>query len=211
MSWRWAGLLLTFALGFGQVAAAERVGGAVAQLRGFLSETKAAQGQFTQRVQASNGGRELVSSGSFVFKRPGRFRWIYSAPYEQVLVSNGQKLFLYDKDLNQVTVKKIASALPASPAAILFGSNAFEENFEVRDLGLRDGVAWLQAKPKADDTSFERIEIGFKDRLPAGMLLSDHFGQRTELVFSQFQRQASTADALFDFNIPDGADVLTDE
>lgn len=209
---RWACLFWALLLGLWQpiVAAEHSEASAVAQLRGFLSDTQAAHGEFTQRVRMARGGDEQVSSGSFVFQRPGRFRWVYRAPYEQVLVSNGQTLYLYDKDLNQVTIKKMARALPASPAAILFGSNAFEDNFLVQDLGQRDGLAWLRAMPKAEDSSFERIEIGFKNRLPAQMNLMDHFGQQTLLLFSKFQRQSAVSGAPFDFKIPEGADVLED-
>lgn len=211
MMLRWVCLSWALLAGLWQPAvAAESDAGAVAQLRSFLSVTQAAHGEFTQRVRTAGGGGEQVSSGSFVFQRPGRLRWVYRAPYEQVLVSNGQTLYLYDRDLNQVTIKKMAGALPASPAAILFGSNAFEDHFGVQDLGQRDGLAWLQATPKAEDSSFERIEIGFKNRLPVQMKLMDHFGQQTLLMFSKFQRQAVVSDALFDFQIPDGADVLED-
>jgi outer membrane lipoprotein carrier protein len=185
--------------------------GSVEQLRGFLSQTQSARGEFTQRVSGRSAAVPQQSSGAFVFQRPGKFRWTYAKPYEQVIVGDGEKLFLYDKDLNQVTVKKLASALPASPASILFGSNQFERDFEVSDSGTRDGLEWIVARPRSKDTTFESIEIGFKDNLPAAMLLRDSFGQTTSLAFSKLERNPASAADAFRFAVPKGADVLEEK
>ena len=123
-----------------------------------------------------------------MFQRPGKFRWTYEKPYEQLIVADGQRLTLFDKDLNQATIRKLQAALPSSPASILFGSNDFEREFEVSDAGARDGLEWVRAKPRAKDTPFERIEIGFRDGLPGGMLLVDSFGNTTRLQFSKVER-----------------------
>jgi outer membrane lipoprotein carrier protein len=189
-------------------AAAPAQASAVAALREFLAQTKTARGEFTQKVTRGSAQAAPPSSGTFFFERPGRFRWIYVAPYEQVLVADGQRLFLYDKDLNQVTVRKIAAALPASPASILFGGTDFERDFVVSDAGTRDGVEWLQAVPRAKDSQFERIEIGFRDSVPVAMVLADSFGQVSRLVFSSFERNATLDPQLFRFVPPPGADVL---
>jgi outer membrane lipoprotein carrier protein len=189
-------------------AAAPAQASAVAALREFLAQTKTARGEFTQQVTRGSAQAAPPSSGTFFFERPGRFRWIYVAPYEQVLVADGQRLFLYDKDLNQVTVRKIAAALPASPASILFGGTDFERDFVVSDAGTRDGVEWLQAVPRAKDSQFERIEIGFRDSVPVAMVLADSFGQVSRLVFSSFERNATLDPQLFRFVPPPGADVL---
>ncbi len=182
--------------------------GSVDQLRGFLTQTQSARGEFTQRVESKTGAAPQQSSGAFLFQRPGRFRWTYLKPYEQLIVSDGDKLFLFDKDLNQVTVKQLAAALPASPASILFGSNQFEKDFEVTDGGARQGLEWIVAKPRGQDTTFEKIEIGFKDQLPAAMTLRDSFGQTTVLTFSKFERNPGTPADTFKFVPPKGADVL---
>ena len=189
-------------------AAAPAQAGAVAALREFLAQTRTARGEFTQQV--SRGGAQAAppSSGTFYFERPGRFRWIYARPYEQVLVADGERLFLYDKDLNQVTVKKVTAALPASPASILFGGNEFERDFVVTEAGTRDGLEWLKAVPRAKDSQFERIEIGFRDGAPAAMVLADSFGQVSRLAFSRFERNAKLDAQLFRFVPPAGADVL---
>jgi outer membrane lipoprotein carrier protein len=181
---------------------------AVAALREFLAQTKTARGEFSQQVTRGSAPAAPPSSGSFEFERPGKFRWTYSRPYEQVLVADGERLYLYDKDLNQVTVKKIAAALPASPASILFGGNEFERDFVVTEAGTRDGVAWLKATPRAKESQFERIEIGFRDGAPVAMVLADSFGQTSRLSFGRFERNAKLDPQSFRFNPPAGADVL---
>jgi outer membrane lipoprotein carrier protein len=182
--------------------------GAVDALRAFLAQTKTARGEFTQQVSRGQTQAAPPSGGAFYFERPGKFRWVYARPYEQVLVADGARLYLYDKDLNQVTVKRIAAALPASPASILFGGADFERDFAVADGATRDGVDWLTATPRARDSQFERIEIGFRDGLPAAMVLADSFGQVSRLTFTRFERNPALDPALFRFVAPAGADVL---
>ncbi len=185
-------------------------GGSLDQLRAFLTQTSSARGEFVQRVPARSGSAQPVSSGRFAFQRPGKFRWTYEKPYEQVIVADGTRLVLYDKDLNQVTIRKLGAALPSSPASILFGSNEFEKEFEVTDIGARDGLEWVRAKPRAKDSTFELIEIGFRDGLPQAMRLADNFGQVTQLIFSKLERNPKLDAEAFGFTPPKGADVLTE-
>ena len=185
---------------------------ALDQLRSFLTQTNSARGDFVQRVSARPGAKpQANTSGQFVFQRPGKFRWAYEKPYEQVIIADGQRLVLFDKDLNQVTIKKLQASLPSSPASILFGSNEFEKEFDVTDAGARDGLEWIVAKPRAKDTTFERIEIGFRDGLPQAMLLADGFGQSTQLTFSKVERNPKLDVDAFRFTVPKGADVLEDK
>jgi outer membrane lipoprotein carrier protein len=179
------------------------------QLRAFLTQTTSARGEFSQRV-AGRGGTPSSSSGRFVFQRPGKFRWSYEKPYEQLIVADGNRLVLYDRDLNQVTIRKLGAALPSSPASILFGSNDFDKEFEVADAGVRDGLEWVLARPRAKDSTFERIEIGFRDGLPAAMRVADSFGNVTELAFSKVERNPKLDADAFRFTPPKGADVLTE-
>lgn len=185
-------------------------GGSLDQLRAFLTQTGSARGEFVQRVAARSGSAQPVSNGRFAFQRPGKFRWTYEKPYEQVIVADGTRLVLYDRDLNQVTIRKLGAALPSSPASILFGSNEFEKEFEVADIGARDGLEWVRAKPRAKDSTFELIEIGFRDGLPQAMRLADNFGQVTQLVFSKLERNPKLDAEAFRFEPPKGADVLTE-
>ncbi|SHN31865.1 outer membrane lipoprotein carrier protein [Duganella sacchari] len=185
---------------------------ALEQFKSFVSSTKAAKGEFTQRqVKSTNGETPKISnaaSGSFVFARPGKFIWTYSKPYEQVLQADGDQLFIFDKDLNQVTVKKLGDALGSSPAAILFGSNDLEKNFTLSEGGTRDGMEWLKAVPKAKDTSFEQINIGLRNGLPEAMELKDSFGQTSVLKLSKIEKNPALSATSFKFVIPKGADVF---
>ena len=181
---------------------------AIDDLHAFATQTKTAKGHFTQQVVSRNKKASQPTTGDFVFARPGRFRWTYSKPYEQVLVADGEKLSIYDKDLNQVTVKKLGDALGGTPASILFGSNDLDKNFELKDAGVRDGVAWLEAKPKTRDTAFEKISIGFRSGELAAMELRDALGQVTLLTVSDVERNPKVDAATFRFVPPKGADVL---
>jgi outer membrane lipoprotein carrier protein len=183
---------------------------ALDQFKTFVSGTKSAKGEFTQQqVRKAAGGKVApVSSGTFVFARPGKFIWTYQKPYDQVLQADGEQLYIYDKDLNQVTVKKLGNALGSSPAAILFGSNDLEKNFTLSDAGARDGLEWLNAVPKNKDTSFEQISIGLRDGVPQAMELKDTFGQTSVLKFTSFQRNPALSAQQFKFEIPKGADVF---
>ncbi len=182
--------------------------GALDQLREFLTGARSARGEFTQKVLRADGSVAESSSGEFAFARPGRFRWDVRRPFEQLLVADGQRLYFFDKDLNQVTVKKLSAALPASPASILFGTAEFEREFTVKDDGVRDGLAWLVALPKTKDSPFERIDIGFRDSTPVAMQIRDSFGQTSRLVFSSFERNPRVDAEAFRFVPPPGADVL---
>lgn len=197
-------VLLTWAL------ATQAQAGAIEQLRSFLTQTTSARGEFVQRVARGAGAAVQESGGRFVFQRPGRFRWSYERPYEQLIIADGQRLTIFDRDLNQATVRKLQTSLPSSPASILFGSNDFEREFEVSDAGARDGLEWIAARPRAKDTPFERIEIGFRDGLPGAMLLVDSFGQTTRLAFAKVERNPKLDAETFRFTPPKGADVLTE-
>jgi outer membrane lipoprotein carrier protein len=195
-------------------AAALAIGGsasaaALDQFKSFVAGTKSARGEFVQtQVRKTTAGKAAPpSTGTFVFARPGKFIWTYQKPYEQVLQADGDTLYLYDKDLNQVTTRKLGNALGSSPAAILFGSNDLEKNFTLAEAGARDGLEWLTATPKTKDTTFEQIGIGLKDGVPQAMELKDNFGQTTMLKFTSFQRNPSLGAQAFRFEVPKGAEV----
>lgn len=183
---------------------------ALDQFKSFVATTKAAKGEFTQQqlTKSKSGKAAPVSSGSFVFARPGKFIWTYQKPYEQLLQADGDTLYIYDKDLNQVTTRKLGNALGSSPAAILFGSNDLEKNFTLTEAGERDGAEWLTAVPKTKDTTFEQIGIGLRGGVPVAMELKDQFGQVSLLKFTSFQRNPALAAQQFRFEVPKGADVV---
>lgn len=187
--------------------------GAVEKLQAFIASTHSAQANFTQVVLDQNGKRIQSASGTMQFQRPGKFRWTYRKPYEQLIVGDGKKFWLYDADLNQVTVKKLDAALGSSPAALLSGSNEIERGFNLSEAGSRDGLEWLQASPrgqgKGRDSSFEKILMAFSAQSElVAMELSDMFGHQTVLRFSAMQRNPKLPAQLFQFTPPKGADVL---
>lgn len=195
------------------LAAAPAIAGAAAmeQFKSFVGTTRAAKGEFTQRQVKSVDGvpkQSNAATGTFQFARPGKFIWAYQKPYEQLLQADGDKLYIYDKDLNQVTVRKLGNALGSSPAAILFGSNDLEKNFILKEAGTRDGLEWLEATPKAKDTTFDKILIGLKGGVPHAMELRDSFGQVSQVSFTSFEKNPSTSADHFRFAVPKGADVF---
>lgn len=182
--------------------------GAIDQLRDFAAGTKSARGEFSQQQLRSSGRAADTASGVFAFSRPGRFRWEVTAPFEQLIVTDGERLHFYDKDLKQVTVRKVGDSISATPAAILFGSNDIDAAFTLRESGVADGVEWLEAVPKAKDAGFERIRIGFRGGMPEAMEVRDAFGQTTRFAFRAIERNPSLDPGLFRFTAPRGVDVV---
>ena len=204
-------LKIVAALAAGLFIAGSAGAAALDQFKTFVASTKSARGDFTQKLVKNVDGKEKISqpaSGTFLFARPGKFIWTYLKPYEQLLQADGDQLYIYDKDLNQVTVKKLGDALGSSPAAILFGSNDLEKNFTLSDAGARDGLEWLKAVPKTKDTSFEQILIGLKNGAPEAMELKDNFGQTSVLAFKKFEKNPALNATSFKFVMPKGADVI---
>ncbi|WP_395007192.1 outer membrane lipoprotein chaperone LolA [Undibacterium sp.] len=201
----------TFALGLLFAVVSTAQASAVEQFRAFVVNTKTAKGEFLQvQMKTTNGVSKIgkSSSGTFKFARPGKFIWTYLKPYEQVLQADGDKLYLYDKDLNQVTIKALGNAIASSPAAILFGSVDLDKNFVMKDIGLKQGVEWLEAIPKTKDSQFDAIGIGMKDGVPVGMELRDSFGQLSLVTLKNFEKNPSFPADQFKFIVPTGAEVL---
>lgn len=187
----------------------------LAQLRSFVGEVKSAKGEFTQRElkgarsDAQAGSVGGVSSGTFAFARPGKFIWLYQKPYEQLLQADGTTLYVYDKDLKQVTERALGNALGASPAAILFGSNDLDKNFTLKEGSAKDGLEWVELVPKSSDTQFKQVLIGFKDGNLQAMELADVFGNVSRLTFSNIVRNPSLPANQFKFTPPAGVDVIS--
>jgi len=198
---RFALIFLLFISSFAQAAAIDR-------FKTFLSGTKSARGEFEQKVQDRSGKVTQESKGSFVFQRPGLFRWVYAKPVDQVIVGDGERVWIHDRDLNQVTVRKLTRALGSTPAALLAGSADVEKAFELSDAGAKDGLEWLEAKPKEREAGFERVRMGFDANGIRAMELFDHFGQTTQLRFLNLARNPKVEASEFRFQPPKGADVL---
>jgi len=180
-------LIVTFLIGIA-LSIPVHAGG-IDKLKEFIASTRSAQADFTQVVLDQGGKRIQSASGTMQFVRPGKFRWTYQKPYEQLIVGDGAKFWLYDADLNQVTVRKLDAALGSSPAALLSGSNEIERGFTLKESGTQDGLDWLQATPKAQDSSFSGILMAFDAQSDLVVMeLNDQFGHKTVLRFSGLKR-----------------------
>jgi outer membrane lipoprotein carrier protein len=183
-------------------------GASTEALRAFLTQTTTAKGRFAQMVLDKNLKKLQESTGTMQFSRPGKFRWEYDKPYEQTIVGDGVKLWVYDKDLNQVTERKLDRALGASPAALLAGSNEIDKSYNLTNIGNQEGLDWLEAVPKTKDTAFERIRLGFSKAGLDAMELRDQFGQVTVIKFADMERNGKLSPDAFTFVVPKGADVI---
>ncbi len=182
--------------------------GGVDRLKAFVAGAQTAEADFTQTVADKTGRVTQQASGKMAFARPGKFRWDYTAPYAQVIVGDGVKLWLYDADLDQVTVKPLGDVIAGTPAALLAGDNAIEKYFRLKDAGEEGGFEWLEATPRNKDTTFERIRMGFKGDVLAQMELFDFFGQRTTLKLTGMVRNPAIPPSRFTFTPPKGADII---
>lgn len=182
----------------------------IEMLKGLLQQTTSGKARFAQIVVDKNLKELQKATGTMQFVRPGRFRWEYDKPYEQIIVGDGAKLWIYDKDLNQVTVRKLDKALGGSPAALLAGSNEIEKVYTLTNLGPQEGLDWLEAVPKSKDNTFERIRLGFSSAGLEAMELRDQFAQTTVIKFAGVERNPKIAPEVFKFTPPKGADVITD-
>lgn len=182
----------------------------VEQFAQFLKSTLSGKTEFEQKIY--DGKNKLVqeSRGTFLFQRPGRFRWAYVKPYPQLIVGDGSKVWIYDEDLKQVTVRKFDQALGSTPAALLSGNNDVVKAFKITDQGSRDGLEWLQAEPRDTESNFDKVRMGFGFSGLEAMELHDSFGQTTVLRFTSFQRNPAIDANSFRFTPPKGADVIGD-
>ena len=180
---------------------------AVDTLKEFVRDVKTGHAAFTQTVTSPDGAKKKTSSGNFDFSRPNRFRFTYTKPFEQVIVGDGQKVWIYDADLNQVSSRKFSQALGSTPAALLAGA-ALDKDFELSALPAKDGLDWALALPKAKEGAFQSMRVGFRGKELAAVEIIDSFGQRSLLQFSQMLANTTVAPDTFKFSAPAGADVI---
>lgn len=182
---------------------------ATQQLRDFAKQVDAATGQFSQRTIDAQGRERPAQTGDFAFQRPGQFKWQVLKPYEQLVLSNGQTLYQYDPDLNQLTQRGVDGAIGASPAAILFGSGQLDQNFDLSERPDAEGLTWLRAEPKGADAGFEYVDIGFKSGSPVRLILLDAFGQQTLIDLLNIDTKVVFKPDAFTFSPPADVDVVT--
>jgi len=177
-------------------------------LENHLQGYKNLSGQFTQIISSENSSHSQSSTGEFWIKKPNQFRWHYSTPYIQQIISNGESLWVYDEDLEQVTIKDASQSIDSSPLAIILGSADLDKLFNITQLGDSDDLQWLSLTPLEESSGFEFINVGFKNGLLTRMVLQDNFGQTTRLLFTDVSVQMPIADDKFEFIVPEGADVF---
>lgn len=179
--------------------------GAIEQLERFI-QTKTLTSGFTQTTAVR--GKNQSSSGQLAISRPDRFRWQYEQPEPQLIVGDGQQLWIYDQDLNQVSVKNQKAVLGETPAALLAGTNSVNRFYTLSEKGKRNGLDWLEAKPKSKDQGFATIRMGFSSGELKTMELTDFTGQSTRIDFTNWNKNPNLAANQFQFTPPKGADVL---
>ena len=189
--------------------------GGLESLELFVKSAKTGRADFTQVVTppAKEGQttRAKTSTGTFEFSRPSRFKFIYKKPFEQTIVADGQTLWLYDVDLNQVTARKQADVLGSTPAALIASAadiSALKADFTLAAAPDKDGLEWVLATPKAKDGQLQNVRIGFRAGQLASLDILDSFGQKSSMTFAAFQSNVSLDAASFQFKPPQGADVV---
>jgi outer membrane lipoprotein carrier protein len=200
---------------------------AVATLRAFVHDVQTGQGNFTQTVTSPDGKKVRKSSGSLEFARPNRFRFEYNKPIEQTIVGDGQKVWLYDADLNQVTVRPMGQAVGATPAALLAGGS-LDKDFALKAMPPASAstvtaaasanasaavqaaalIEWVEAVPRQKDGQFQSVKVGFRGTTLVALEVLDSFGQKSRMDFSAFNSKVALPPARFEFKPPSGADVL---
>lgn len=181
---------------------------AVDTLRDFVRDVKTGKAQFTQTVTSPDGAKKKTSSGTFEFARPNRFRFAYAKPYVQTIVADGQKVWIHDADLNQVSSRKIDQALGTTPAALLTGAS-LDKDFDLSAQPSQGDIEWAQALPKTNEgAAFQSLRVGFKGKALAAIEIVDSFGQRSRLDFTQVTANPTLPADAFTFTVPKGADVI---
>lgn len=177
-------------------------------LEDFLQATSTIEADFQQVLRTHDGEILQQTAGQFYLSRPGKFRWNYMSPYEQTIVSDGKRIWIYDVELQQVTVQKKSAGLPATPMALLEDSSKLHENFYVTPLDEKDGVYRLKLQSKSKESDFGEIVIGLSTDGLRFMQLHDQFEQVTDIVFSNVKTNKKLAQEIFEFIPPEGADVF---
>ncbi len=174
----------------------------------FLANTQTIEARFQQKLLDNKGILLQQSAGQFTLKRPGKFIWDYRLPYPQKIVSNGKKIWVFDSELEQVSIKQYSEMLSGAPVALLDQRKKIEDDFVITDAGIVQGQNWVKLKPRSADSEFLEIHVGMANGNLKSMRLMDSFGQTTSIEFEQMQTNVPLEDSLFEFKPPAGVDVI---
>lgn len=180
----------------------------LARLEHFSKTLSSFTASFEQTLYDAESSPLKTSNGDVLLKRPGKFIWRYAAPEAQEIIADGSRIWLYDKDLEQVTVNDIDDRVNGTPLVLLMGTKPLSDEFAITPLGESEGIDWVELKPLATDTDFEVVYIGLNDAGLAAMELRDNFGQATQIIFSDFKADVPIEDSTFEFIPPEGVDVI---
>ncbi len=190
------------------IAAAEEI--PVKQLKAFLNSTKTITANFKQVLINEAGDPFQTSYGQFYLQRPGKFRWDYTKPFQQQIISTDGKVWFYDTDLEQVTIKKLDESVGSTPALLLSGDVPLEDNYNIEQQGSEGNMHWVKLVPKNQDSTFKYVLIGLEKGILSGMQLNDNFGQLTRIYFSSLKVNQGVDANLFEFNAPKGVDIFAE-
>lgn len=182
--------------------------GGAERLDAYLQGLRTLSSEFLQVTLSADGGRMVESKGTLYLKRPGKFRWEYRTPVEQIIVADGDRVWLHDLELEQISHQGQNKALSGTPAQLLAGKDPIERHFKIQPWDGGDERDWVELQPKSEDTQVVKIRIGFiGDRLDT-LLMEDSFGQLSRFTFSQTRRNPALKEALFHLDRPSGGDFL---
>ena len=201
-------LLFGFMFGLMLLLSNSALADGVSSLRDFFNNTTTMRAQFSQVVNDNQGRKVQEVEGTMQLQRPNKFRWDYKKPYEQQIVSDGKQVFLFDTELQQVTIRELSKTLGSSPAALLAGGDAVEKSFTLKNATRKDGLTWVLALPKDKESGFDRVLLGFKADKLRKMELYDSFNHITHITFNNVERNPKLEDATFLFTPPEGVDVV---
>lgn len=200
---------VTFALVLAVGALAAARASPASDVERYLAGLSSWSADFTQTIEDGQGKVLRSASGKFYLQRPGKFRWDYAAPSQQLVLGDGQEIWFYDKDLQQANVRRMDATLASTPAVLLSGTGSVAEQFDIKALPDEGGLRWFQLLPKHPDTDFQLVRIGFdKDGELASMFLADKLNQITQLTFTHPLRNPKLIPDLFTFSPPPGVDVI---
>ncbi len=180
----------------------------VSSLKDFFNNTQSMRAKFHQMVNDNKGRKVQEVDGTMQLQRPNKFRWDYSKPYEQQIISDGKQVFLFDAELQQVTIRDLSKAIGSSPAAMLAGGEAVEKSFTLKNATRKDGLTWVLALPKDKDSGFDRVLLGFKAEKLRKMEMYDSFNHVTLITFEDVERNPVLQESTFLFTTPKGVDVV---
>lgn len=178
-------------------------------LKSFLNDFNSLQANFSQSLLNENGEEIEKTSGTLYLQQPGKFNWSYKNPYIQTIISNGKVLWIYDEDLEQLTIRELDNnVFNKTPAAIILGDSILEKHFTQTDLGNIEGFEWVELIPRDVEAQYKNIRLGFDRRRLGMMIIADNLGQTTRIDFSDVNKNATLSPELFNFVVPAGVDVI---